>query len=482
MLRFLPDFQQENLHWARNVALAGEVCVLGWLIMTEGIAAPAWILAVTVGAVTLIVAAASHWPIGAISLLIAASALPRLSITLLGLHLRPEHVAVGTVLLIVCFKLLSRQAFRLKHLLHCDYFLIAYIVLNFITSAFTSPAPRMTLRWAALNAIVIMPFFLIRYLVTQRSKAYRAMDVFLLVGAAEALIGIVCFLSNAVFRTTLGVTADQYGAIPGTYGTQYEANIFGSYTACCSIVFLTYFLLNRGGHRNRYLWGLSVSVIAAMISLARAVLVALPVAAAFVLWTTYRAGQVKFRSMVRLTLVLALALLAISPFIVNFVSQRFGTLDFAELSSDSSTVTRIVQLGAGLEDVRQHPILGTGTASFQLFFNWDDYMPGMGGNNGEGGWLGNSPLRILHDTGLVGLLLFLSFIGSLAVAARNTYKTANQEIRTAIIALSAGLILYAITFQATEATMLAFTWVHFGLLAAIVHIERFRPSSPCDSR
>jgi len=37
--------------------------------------------------------------------------------------------------------------------------------------------------------------------------------------------------------------------------------------------------------------------------------------------------------------------------------------------------------------------------------------------------------------------------------------------------LCAGLLLYAITFQASEATLLSFTWIHFGVLAAAVAVS-----------
>ena len=50
----------------------------------------------------------------------------------------------------------TRLTLRLRQF---DYFLITYIFLNFFTSAVTSPEPRMTLRWAMMNAIVIAPIF-----------------------------------------------------------------------------------------------------------------------------------------------------------------------------------------------------------------------------------------------------------------------------------------------------------------------------------
>lgn len=99
-----------------------------------------------------------------------------------------------------------------------------------------------------------------------------------------------------------------------------------------------------------------------------------------------------------------------------------------------------------------HPLLGTGTASFQLFFNWEEYS-----GDDSTGWVGNTPLRILHDTGAIGLAVFLAFIGSLLLTARKVVRMSRPKTKSFLIALQAGLLLYAITFQASEASLLAFT-------------------------
>lgn len=460
----------------RYVVLAAEIAVLGWLVATEGIRDVGLFVILTLALIAAIVAVRVKWPLGAVLTLIIASAMPRLAVSVFGVHAHPEDIAIGLILVVFCIQVLREKVESRIEMYPFDYFLIAYVALNFLTSAITSPEPRMTLRWAVLNAIVITPFFLLRFLLTDMKKACQAIEMLLWCGAAESVIGIVCFLSNVGFHTTFGLSAGQYGSIPGVYGTQYEANIFGSYSGCCAVMFLAFFLLSPRSRRNRYIWGMSLCLLAALISLARSVLLALPIAVAFVLWVVYKSGRVQFRTLVRLTAVVAVLALIASPFILNFMIERFSTIDFDELSSDSSTMTRLVVTAAGLEDIRMHPLLGTGTASFQLFFNWDDYMPGMGGDTDAGGWLGNTPLRILHDTGIVGLLIFLLFLGSLALATRKTFRIADPQTRTMLLALSGGLVLYAITFQATEATMLAFTWVHLGVLGAIVQIVRLRPS------
>jgi hypothetical protein len=165
-----------------------------------------------------------------------------------------------------------------------------------------------------------------------------------------------------------------------------------------------------------------------------------------------------------------LLLVAVSPILANLVRERLSTIDLSEIAADNTTVERLLQISVAIEDIQARPMLGTGTASFHLFFDPNDYPVGFAGDAEEPGWISNTPLRILHDTGVFGLIVFLLFVGYLAVAVRRAARNASARNTAILTALSAGGALYAITFQATEATMLAFTWIHLGLLAAAVTI------------
>ena len=418
-----------------------------------------------------------NWPFGAFLLLTAASAMPGLSESVFGLHLRPEHVAIGFVALAVCCEGIKERKRPRLHLRTFDYFLIAYVGLNFFTSAVTSPQPSQTLRWAMLNAIVISPYFLLRFLIKDQSGIHRAFHVLLWVGLIESAYGILCFLSNHIFQTTFGVEVGQYGAIPGIYGTQYEANLFGSYSACCAIMFLACFLLSHESRRSWYGWGFAVTAVAAVISLARSVFLAFPVAALLVIWITLKKGGFQVRRLVPLLLGVSLLLVAFSPVVLSLVRERFSTIDLADISADDTTWARLIQMAVAVKDIQARPMLGTGTASFHLFFDPADYPVGFSEDADEPGWIGNTPLRILHDTGVVGLLVFLLFVGYLGVAVRKVARSATATNTAILTALSAGGVLYAITFQAPEATILAFTWVHLGLLATAVTILQEEPRS-----
>jgi oligosaccharide repeat unit polymerase len=462
----------------RYAVLAGEALLLVWLAATEGLAPVGFLALGLLGAGGLTALALIGWPFGALLLLTATSAMPRVAQVVMGLHLRPEHLAIGAVALVIAGQALKERRAPRFDLRTFDRFLLAYVGMNFLSSALTSPEPHLTLRWAALNAMVISPYFLLRLLITDESRLQRAFDILLWVGAAESAYGILCFLSNHFWQTSFGVEAGQYGATPGVYGTQYEANLFGSYTACCAIMFLACFMLSEiKSRRALYGFGFAVTMLGTIISLARSVFLAFPVAALFVVWIALRKGQLQLRKLLPMALGAVLVLLITSPFILGVVRERFSTIDPAQLASDSTTLYRIVQIAAALKDVQAHPILGTGTASFQLFFDWNDYIPGMREETDDAaGWVSSTPVRILHDTGLVGLIIFTGFLGSLAAAVYKAGHVAGPQTKVALMALSAGLLLYAITFQATEATILAFTWVHLGLLAAAVAlVQSSRP-------
>jgi hypothetical protein len=446
-----------------------EILILLWLLRTEGLAETGLTALVILGVIATIAVAFQSWPLGCVSVIVVASAMPRYTGTLFGLHVRAEHVAIGLVCACLVTQGLRGRLQSPLHWASFDYLLICYVSANFVSSALTSPAPHMTLRWAVLNALVIVPYFLLRYLVRNTVCVDRVITILLLVGTVEAAFGILCFVSNRLFDTTLGVDTDQYGLIPGTHGTQYEANLFGSYTACCAVMCLALYFSVPRSRRNMYGWGFAICLLAALVSMSRSVILALPLAILFVVWIAFKGGHAQFRTLMKITAAATVLLVASSPFLLSFIAERFSTIDLSELAQDNTAVNRLVQTAVAVEDVRGHLLLGMGTSSFQLVFDWDDFgMPGMKGETEEGGWISNSPLRILHDTGILGLTFFLLFLGALVRSIRMALKRALEPEKSAVLALSAGLILYAITFQATEATMLSFTWVHFGLLAVAV--------------
>lgn len=440
------------------LVLIAEVVIILWLFHTEDVT---WLGIFLVEAITLGLALV-RWPFGALIVLIAASAMPRYNVEIFGWHARPEHFVLASLGLVCLIRiLLQRERMRFAAL---DYLVLAYVAMNYFSSAVMSPERATTLRWALQNNLAVLPYFFIRYFVRGEDRLRKAFGILLSVGLIEAAYGVLCFVSYVIFRTTLGVTPFQYGLIPGTYGSQYEANLFGSYTGSCAIMFLTVYLFKKGS-APRYAFGFAVTSIALFVSLARAALLGFVVAVFLVLFLSYRSGNLRLARITRLSLALGALLLIVMPMAGSFLVERISGLSFNDPVEDINVQGRLLSYAAALENIRQHPLLGNGTASFQLLQNADD--PSLG----DQPWVGNSSIRILHDTGAIGLAIFLVFVLWLASRTWDVIK-AGARGGPALVALFAGGLLYAISFQATDGTMLAFSWIHIGLLTSILYSSR----------
>jgi O-antigen ligase len=455
----------------RTALVVGETVVLAWLFATEDLSHLGFLILVIgliVGTVAIVF---TDWPIGCFFMLTIASAMPRFNGTMFGLHVRPEHIGTFIAILAIGVQALKGSVELNLRLRNFDYWLLAYIGMNFFSSVVTSPEPGKTLRWATLNALVVTPYFLVRLLVRNDRQVWLALQGLLCVGLCESIYGTLASVSNHVWGTTWGVELGQYGEIPGIYGTQYEANLFGSYTGCTAVMFLALFLLSKETRRSWYGLGVMLGVIGAFFSLARSVLIGLPIVVFVLLLVSARKGQFRLRRLLPVAIGVVVVLVMLSPFVLEYVSTRFSTA--SNVAADASTLGRVIQMGAAVDDVKAHPIFGTGTSSFQLLFKMSDVMQ-MNYEDDDVGWISNSPLRVLHDTGVVGLLVFLVFLGTLARGAYKVVGVASRSTKLSIAALSAGLMLYAISFQATEATLLTFTWIHLGLLAAAATVASDR--------
>jgi O-antigen ligase len=107
-------------------------------------------------------------------------------------------------------------------------------------------------------------------------------------------------------------------------------------------------------------------------------------------------------------------------------------------------------------------LLGTGTASFNLSFDWASFVPSWAGDTT---WIGNTPIRILHDTGLVGVATLVGFFMSVWWKIRKALRNRGDAVPV-LVALAAGCLLYGICFQSTDGSVLAFSWVQLGFLAS----------------
>jgi O-antigen ligase len=451
---------QRFTRWLDLVASVSAVFLVVRMAQEEDLS---WILFMAVGAAVLMLTFVRR-PYGALSVLIVASAMPLFFVEILGWKARPEHFAAVIVSLAACLWILGCN--RKMQLENLDYLVLTYIAINYLSSAFGSSSPSDTLRWALLNNLAVLPYFLIRLLVRDAETLRKAFRILLAVGIAESAYGILCYVSHQALGTTAGISIGQYFTdVAAPYGSLVEPNLFGAYTGCSAVLALAVYL--TGERRLGYLICFFVASLAAVLSFSRAALVATVVAAAWVYWQARNAREAHRHRTATLVLVVGLILLIVVPAVGAVVQQRFGDL-FHQGLTEQTTISRLVEAQEALQDFSQHPLIGSGTASLQLSFDWGKYFPEM---RGERTWVGNITVRILHDSGLLGLAILLAFLVSLGWKIRLGLRERNSQAPM-LIALSAGALLYAISFQATDGTLEAFPWVHLGLLSSAAMLTK----------
>jgi O-antigen ligase len=447
--------------------LATAIAILAWpdaigmtaLVVLGAIAVPAAVIWL------------SRSPQGAIIALLAASAVPRLFVDIAGLKARPEHIVSG--LLILSAPFLWKKKTAPVRWITADYWVIAYIAFIFFSSIFMSIEPRQTTKWAMQQVLAIFPYFWLRMLITDRARFRWAVRALLVAGAVTSIYALLCCYSHIFFNTSLGVEVEQYGDVPATYGLQFEANILGAYGAALAVMMLVMYLRER---QRKYLLGYAFCGLATMaISLSRAALGALFIALALSVFVAFRRGMLDRKIFFRVAGASLAAIVLVSPLVLEHYVERFSTVEIADPTADPNTLTRAVQTVSAIDEVGKHPIFGGGASSFQLAFDWQSL--GLGWE--DQGWIGNTELRVLHDTGVLGLAAFIVF---LVVLVRQARKILKREFSVEVLALLLSGVVYCITFQATEGTLLAFPWVQLGLIGCGVSILGREESSANGTR
>ena len=393
----------------------------------------------------------------AILSLIAASAVPHMSVQIGGLNARPEHVVSGLMILAVPF--LWKKKAQPVQWIKTDYWVVAYMALMLFSSVVMSTAPLQTTKWAIQQALAILPYFWLRMFVTDWDRFRLVFKAFLITAAVTLVYAVACFYSYILFGSTYGVATEQYADMPATYGAQYEGNMLGAYGAAFAILMLVLYLHKR---ERKFLVGYALcGIVTVGISLSRAALGAVVLVMLATGVFAARRSLINTKVLLKVAAATLVTVLALAPVVLQHFQERFSTVDTSDIAADPNTLTRAVTAVSALDEVGKHPWFGGGVSSFQLAFDWEDLGPEWE----DSAWIGNTELRVLHDAGIFGLVAFTGFLVSLVLQARKRLK---QQFRIELVALLLSGLVYCITFQTTEGTLLAFPWIQLGLIACLV--------------
>ncbi|MEO6457348.1 MAG: O-antigen ligase family protein [Chloroflexia bacterium] len=473
--------------------------ILVLLVMTFALGAIAFSLQGSVGLVATLLPAACvgflivisrfvGWTQAALALLVVAALLNRYVVSVGGLHLKPEHAAIGIGLLVFTWQFTRRErpAWGLA-----DGLLAAWVVSNALGSI-NAPIPTLSLKLTLQLAILFAGYVLIQQFTRRRADLFFGHALLLggitLVAAFGVLVHLVYPLG-----LDLGMQINPTTKQPTVFATLYEGNLFGS-TVMVGLLWWLLLLL-FGGIRFRRVGviGITICTVAIEVSLARGAWLALVaiISLSIVAYFMFRRRLTLKPNIAMRTLAMAAtSVVLLSLFIwakpaalvatawvgTNPPTSSKETSDSSTDGSSSDIIDRVTSLSESAQDqtVTQritavqrathdwtlHPLIGWGPGSYGQKYINTSWRPD---------WLGMLPLRILHDTGLIGVLLFLAFsVVLLRDAVRALARSADSALRIMLVAHLVGVVALFMAYLVTEGMQLFVPWLLIGLFSATI--------------
>jgi O-Antigen ligase len=438
-------------------------------------------------------------------LLVGAVSADRFGIRWHGVDLRLELIAA---VVLAAAAIVTWQVARVRLGL-IEWCLAGWLAVGAFSSVVFSPAPRDSLRLTLLLVGMVAIYGVTIVLLRSRADLVRAALVWIAVGTVVAAIGLVDGILYALVGSHVGIAFDgtAMGTVvvfaPRVTSTLWEANIFGSYML---IVWALAFALSLtpGARTPGRKWGLRIAMAAAtigiVISTTRVVWVVAPLLMLSMLAVALQRRLLPWRrlladfvnpNLVGFAIGLALAtamsvvacpaavsapyvsapsnptagapaaasnpLLGRGCFTNGSVFMQHGQGLF-QAGSTSSFTGRLKIAQQALKGWLHRPVLGYGSGSYSYVFGAAAI-----------GWLGNLPLHILFDTGIVGFVLLLIALvaaGRAAFRALSAVVTAWEPAHFVLFGLVAAGLALLVTYEFTDGTWLGFTWVFLGMLVA----------------
>jgi hypothetical protein len=400
--------------------------------------------------------------VGLVTTLIVASVADHFTFSVGQLALRAEQVAALIALVVLlAIRLRERDGRSLKPSLP-EVLLAAWFAVGLASSLLASPNKGLSAKVLILIAICALGFLMPRQLLAgPRSREHMETVVvwLLLVFATEALYGTLAYLLH-VFGPTIAITPNPASGHLSAYGTLWEQNVFGAFAAAGAVAWVY-----LGPVRFRWAAiGLAACLGGLFDSLTRAAWLAAVVVGAIGLALPGLRRRIDLRevgigAMGGLIVVAAtLVVDRITSYNVLIPSGKGGGGQSGGLIASLLNVVdlfgRVIQTAPVWDDIKGNLLLGRGIASYQALHQV----------NGVQQHVASLPLLILHDTGVIGLLVFAGFV--VAVVLRVWPKRSDPVVS----ALGQVGIIIGLTNLATETTELMIGWLLIGILMAAVDV------------
>ena len=456
---------------------------------------------------------------GAVLALLVATALNRYTAELGGASLKPEHLAAP----LAALALLPDVRRLLARLTLPDGLLLAWLGWSVVGGLLNADDRANSAKLWVMLLIVAFGYFAITTTTHTTGRLLLLTRAWLLIG-----IGVGCYglLSHLVFQgldVNLGLQINPVTGDPSIAGTFYEANFFGS---AMMMLCLTGFTLLLFGTCQRWLaWSAAlVGLLAVQVSFTRTAWIGLTLGLmlAVALWVLrlWRASAARrpAHGGIALGPVTILIVAAVLGTTLLWVPFRGANATERQLSmvptptpvptlapgvtpqstpsslirgtpypgeiwtpvpGQANIIGRVSSIGnigdqslkvrwdfakQAIRDWRAHPLVGLGVGSFgQRYVN----------TSNNPAWLTNFLVRVLHDSGVVGALLFGAALALLcwqAVALASRPGLHGAEAERVALALSVAIATMFLAFMMTEGLQIAWYWCSLGLWAAALRV------------
>jgi hypothetical protein len=437
--------------WAAAVLLALLLGLLAWF--GRAWAAPVAVVAVVgVGAYYVRVLGAQ---VGLLLLMIVTSTIDHYTFRIGPFDLRAEQVGG---LMALTWLLVTRLRLRNISWLKpsaAEGLLLLWLAFSVVSSLVASPDRRLSAKIIVLVAFCSLGLFLPRRLLAGPRAAEQMEAVtrwLLIVFATEAGYGFLAYLLH-VFGPTLSITPNPASGHLSAYGTLWEQNVFGAFTAAGAVAWVY-----LGKPRFRLAWlGVAACAGGLVDSLTRAAWLAAAIVGAVGVAVPNLRRRLDFATLglgaIGGLFVVAATLIVDSRgrYSVSLPHGKGGSAGIANALLNLVDIAgRANQVGPVLADIRGHLLLGRGTASFQALHLV----------NGVPQHVASLPLLVLNDTGILGAALFVAF--GTAVVLR-VWSVRRNPI---VVGLGQMAVVVALTNLATETTELMVGWLLIGILVA----------------
>jgi len=385
-----------------------------------------------------------------------------------GVNVTPERLLVAPLLLLSLFVLLvsPRLAIKKNSLL-----LLAWFAVGLASSVF-GPADIWSIKMAAVQAVALSYYFITVVSAPNLVSAFNSRFFIWLTflwGPIFSIVYASVYLSELpdylLFLTQEGSGGTRLR------GTITEANLFGVF-----VIFFILVVLAINQKKRIWWWlvmfGLNASLV---FSFSRAPWGSL-LLSLFFYYYFISPKKIGSKELVKYLSVF-LVLFFLSFFLAYLIFSTFG--EYEIIGRLHSIQTRLVMWGLAVESFLDRPIIGSGFYSFSAIF---DYAPALvGSDTYRSAWISNLPLALIHDTGVIGFLLFFGFVTVSVVRGWRAVRwvaIANVEGRFRA-RLGAALLCFVIVLLVSSLSIpahsLAFFWVAFALLDLFsISVERLK--------